>query len=130
MFFCPDQDGTIVTGGKRTLIIKPSPIRQVSDREVRFDVSLNEVEVEGKGGGWLSRRRKRRNSKDSKEDFSDADPLVEVTFKELLKLNLPDWYLVVSGVLASAILGALFPVMSILFSGILEVIIFIRDNDG
>ena len=59
--------------------------------------------------------------KKSEGEVSDEDPLVQVTFRELLRLNKPDWYLVVVGVVSSGLIGALFPVMSILFSNVLEV---------
>ena len=70
-----------------------------------------------------SKKGKKNGRKKSIEEelVSDADPLVSITFKELLKLNLPDWYLVVTGIIATGMLGVLFPLMSILFSGILEV---------
>ena len=45
----------------------------------------------------------------------------EVSFQQLLKLNKPDWVFVVTGVLFSALIGCLFPVISILFSEALRV---------
>ena len=45
----------------------------------------------------------------------------DIPFIKLLKLNLPDWPLVLTGVLMSAVIGALFPLMSILFSEMLRV---------
>ena len=45
----------------------------------------------------------------------------KVPFRELLKLNKPDWYLVLLGIICSAIIGCLFPLMAILFSAVLEV---------
>ena len=45
----------------------------------------------------------------------------EVSFRELVKLNLPDWYLLLMGIICSAIIGALFPILSVLFSEILRV---------
>lgn len=47
--------------------------------------------------------------------------LRRVTFRELLALNKPDWFLVVSGIIVSAIVGALFPLLAILFGEILRV---------
>ena len=44
-----------------------------------------------------------------------------VTFKELLRLNVPDWPFVLVGVLFSGALGTFFPIISILFSNILSV---------
>ena len=41
--------------------------------------------------------------------------------RDLLKLNAPDWPLVTTGVIMSAAVGCLFPLMSILFSEMLEV---------
>ena len=48
-------------------------------------------------------------------------PLLQVKFYEMLKLNLPDWPLILLGITMSAIVGCLFPVQSILFSEMLEV---------
>ena len=45
----------------------------------------------------------------------------KVSFLELLKLNIPDWPLVLTGVIGSAIMGALFPLLAILFGGLLAV---------
>lgn len=44
-----------------------------------------------------------------------------VPFTQLLKLNKPDWLLVLIGVLCSAVIGCLFPLMAILFSEVLRV---------
>ena len=49
------------------------------------------------------------------------EKLPKVPFKELLKLNKPDWHLVLVGVICSAIVGCLFPLMAILFSDVLDV---------
>ena len=70
-----------------------------------------------KKGSWLKRRR----SAEKVETDSDEDPLVEIKFTELLKLNRPDWYLVVPGVIFAGIQGAMFPLMAILFSDVLGV---------
>ena len=100
----------VVTGGTRTLIVQPSS----PDKAVRFDINEDSVKIKDKPhkGSWFRK---------AKTAESDADPLVEVTFTELLKLNIPDWYLVILGVFCSTVLGALFPLMAILFSGLLEV---------
>ena len=45
----------------------------------------------------------------------------EVSFSQLLKLNKPDWVLVLIGVLFSALIGCLFPIVSLLFSEVLRV---------
>ena len=45
----------------------------------------------------------------------------QVKWKELLKLNAPDWHLVTLGIIASATVGCLFPLMSLLFSEMLDV---------
>ena len=44
-----------------------------------------------------------------------------MSFAELLKLNKPDWLLVLVGVIGSAVLGILFPLLAILFSNVLAV---------
>ena len=95
---------------KKKLIVQPSATS--SNKGVRFQDSSTTH-------AWSSSSRKRRKSRDIEE--SDEDPLVQVTFKELLRLNKPDWLLVVVGVVSSGLIGALFPLMSILFSSVLEV---------
>ena len=42
-------------------------------------------------------------------------------FFELIKLNIPDWYFVLIGILMSALNGCIIPLTSILFSEMLEV---------
>ena len=82
------------------------------------------VETEtGKKGAERKSGRKRllRRSRRSPDDDDEVEELDQIKFLELLALNLPDWYLVVLGVLGSALLGALFPLMAVIFSGVLEV---------
>ena len=67
----------------------------------------------------LSPRKRLRLAKHGRKPKEEKLPTL--SFLELLKLNQPDWYLVLIGVIASAIIGALFPVMSILFSEVLRV---------
>ena len=50
-----------------------------------------------------------------------TEEINKLSWKELYKLNLPDWYWVLFGVIGSAILGAFYPLLSILFSEILRV---------
>jgi len=50
-----------------------------------------------------------------------TEDVPQISFLELLKLNIPDWPLVVLGVIGSAIIGVLFPMLAILFSGIIAV---------
>ena len=57
----------------------------------------------------------RRRHKTKKEKVQ------KVPFIQLLKLNKPDWPLVLIGVLCSAVIGCLFPLMAILFSDVLRV---------
>ena len=50
-----------------------------------------------------------------------TEKVQKIPFTQLLKLNKPDWPLVVVGVLCSAVIGCLFPLMAILFSEVLRV---------
>lgn len=50
--------------------------------------------------------------------------LQRVSFTQLLKLNKPDWYLVLTGIVFSAAIGCLFPFAAILFGDFLEVCIY------
>ncbi len=52
---------------------------------------------------------------------TDTQAAREMSFLELLALNKPDWPLVVIGVIMSAIVGVLFPLMAVLFSEVLRV---------
>ena len=106
----------MVAGGKKTIIIQPT--LSSNEKGVTFDPAKDEIKEIPSKKKWLTRR---KSSNKDKEAVSDADPLVEVTFKELLLLNKPDWYLVILGIVASSALGALFPMMAILFSGLLNV---------
>lgn len=56
-----------------------------------------------------------------KKREEEDEALPSVPWLELLKLNLPDWYFAVPGVLAAGGIGALFPVLAVVFSGALEV---------
>ena len=47
--------------------------------------------------------------------------LQRVSFAQLLKLNKPDWYLVLIGVVFSAAIGCLFPLMATFFGDVLGV---------
>ena len=49
------------------------------------------------------------------------EKLPKVPFTQLLKLNKPDWLFVLIGVVCSAVIGCLFPLMAILFSSVLGV---------
>ena len=42
-------------------------------------------------------------------------------FLQLLKLNRPDWHLLLVGIVSSVILGALYPILAVIFSEVLEV---------
>ena len=52
-----------------------------------------------------------------RKDMVDEDEdLPKVSFWELLKLNKEDWYLLLIGITMSALVGSMFPLVSILFS--------------
>ena len=51
----------------------------------------------------------------------EEEGIQKVSFKELIKLNFPDWHFVLVGIFFSAVIGALFPLMAILFSEVLRV---------
>ena len=78
---------------------------------VKFDVEEGE----------FPRRRKSKWGKSKCQRKLEEEGIQEVPFKEFIKLNLPDWHFVLIGIICSAIIGALFPLMSILFSEVLRV---------
>ena len=98
-----------MSGRKRTLLIEPTPSQ--SDKTVHFVEENSEQ----------NKKRNKKLKKKDKDEESDEDPLIQIPFKELMRLNLPDWYLVIPGIIFSAIQGGSFPLMAILFSGILDV---------
>ena len=72
------------------------------------------------------------NSKEKGDENQDSQSIsvsgdlkhkeaTKTSFVELLKLNRPDWYLVLIGVLCSAVIGCIFPVIAIPFSEVLKV---------
>ena len=122
------QDEVVIPTSRGTLIVKPaqsswSPERSAAAKTVQFTVEDELVEVET--GKKQTKRRSsligllRRSRKDSADD--EIEELDQIKFRELLALNLPDWYLVLLGVICAGLLGALFPLMAIIFSGFLEV---------
>ena len=106
----------IVQGTHKKMIVQPSsPEKTSSEKVVQFDVEKGDVEVSNRRrSSWFYRRG--RNKMDDGEE-----PFIEVGTKELFQLNVPDWFLVIPGIVASAIMGVLFPTIAILFSGVLEV---------
>lgn len=81
------------------------------DTEVTPDEEAGEIHHRRSTMTKMLRRRHR----------AKKEKLPKVPFKELLKLNRPDWLFVLMGVICSAIIGCLFPLMAILFSDVLEV---------
>ena len=85
-------------------------------------VRFVEVEDDAEEGGTS-----KRHSRGSwwkllwKKKAAGDEDLPQISFWELLKLNQKDWYLVLVGVVMSAILGCLFPILAILFSDVLRV---------
>ena len=85
-----------------------------------------EYKGEGPGDGGPAQRRKPMDmshfmSKVRFKKEEEDEDLPSVPWLELIKLNLPDWYLVIPGVLAAGAIGALFPCLAVIFSGALEV---------
>ena len=70
-------------------------------------------------GGNSSMELLHHSRKDSADD--EIKELTQTKFLDLLTLNLPDWYLVLLGVICEAIYGALFPFIAVLVSGVFEV---------
>ena len=52
---------------------------------------------------------------------SSVKPVKKVTLFDLLKLNKPEWFPVLIGVIGSGVMGAIFPLMSLVFSQVLAV---------
>ena len=118
----------VVHNSRGTLSNKPDPSTVSAEmfaptKAVQFTPVDELVEAET-GRKWKRRRsslvqllhRSRKNSSDD-----EVEQLEQVKFLELLALNLPDWYLVLLGVICAALLGALFPFMAVVFSGLLDV---------
>lgn len=45
----------------------------------------------------------------------------EVSFRELLQLNRPDWFLVLCGIVLSIVVGTVLPILAFIFSSLLKV---------
>ena len=57
-----------------------------------------------------------------KNKVSQADHVLpSISFMELLRLNKPDWHIVLIGVAASAVMGTIYPIFAPVFSEILRV---------
>lgn len=62
----------------------------------------------------------------SREEADVSQPAIQeqlqrVSFAQLFKLNKPDWYIVLIGIVFSAAMGCMFPVMAIFFGDVLGV---------
>lgn len=58
----------------------------------------------------------------SREEADVSQPPIQrVSFVQLLKLNKPDWYIVLIGIVFSAAMGCMFPVIAIYFGDVLGV---------
>ena len=84
-------------------------------------MTFEEEEVEEEEEEGLSTRKRRSLLSRRQRKRKEKESLPPVSFLELLKLNIPDWYLVLIGIICSALFGCLFPLMSILFSEVLRV---------
>ena len=78
----------------------------------------NSVEIKDSAG---PRKRSSSIAKIIRRKKKKDHNVPKVSFLELLKLNQPDWYIVLVGVIGSAVMGCLFPLMSLIFSDVLRV---------
>lgn len=88
---------------------------QGSEDEEEDDVAQDEEGVE------VHVRRSTLRKMIGRRHRTKKEKVPKVPFTQLLKLNKPDWPLVLIGVLCSAVIGCLFPLMAILFSDVLRV---------
>lgn len=72
-------------------------------------------------GGEVHIRRSTLRKMVGRRHRTKKEKIEKVSFMELIKLNKPDWPFVLIGVICSAVIGCLFPLMAILFSGVLAV---------
>ena len=63
---------------------------------------------------------------DGKED--DEEEISKVSFLDMLKLNIPDWHIIIPGIIGSALIGVLLPCVSILLSEALQVSVVKRKS--
>ena len=80
-----------------------------------------EEEVRDEESGEVHIRRSTLTKMLGRRHRTKKEQLPKVSFMQLLRLNKPDWLLVLIGVICSAIIGCLFPLMAILFSEVLAV---------
>ena len=86
------------------------------EEEVGVAVAISSKKPKG-----LKRFTKNLNKMRGKKNDEDDKLLPPVPVKELIKLNLPDWHLVLVGVIAAGLVGALFPSLAVVLTGALGV---------
>ena len=98
---------------------------QFIPEEELAEVETGEKQEQRKSRFWRLLHQSRRDSGIDKVEVLD-----KIKFHELLALNLPDWYLVLLGVIFAALLGALFPIVALIYSGFLEVGACLTSSDS
>ena len=89
---------------------------QIIPEDELVEVEMGEKQEQGKNSFLGLLHRSRKNSAND-----EVEELDQIKFYELLALNLPDWHLVLLGVICATLLGSLYPFMAIIFSRFLEV---------
>ena len=89
------------------------------------EVKMEEKQEQRKSSFLGLSHRSRRDSADERVEALDKSK-----FHELLALSLPDWYLVLLGVINASILGALFPVTSVIFSRFIAVGVYLTSPNS
>ena len=91
-----------------TIAFEDEPSKPAATKTVAFNPEEDTARLTSNG-----------TSKNAKQ--LDEESLKPIPFKDLIKLNLPDWFLVIPGIICAAGIGIMFPLMAVLFSGFLEV---------
>ena len=128
---CTLQDEIVIPTRRGTLIIKPAQ-SSLSSEKLATTKAMHLIPEDELAEAEMGKKPEQRSSsllelvhKSRRDSASDeVEEIDQIKFHELLALNLPDWYLVLLGVICAALLGALFPLKAIILSGFLVVSLY------
>ncbi len=109
------------------VFIQTSPIKSVGRIRITSEsASVHDFQRQGSVKRQLSSTAKQdgvksqASVKDKDQELWDKD-LPEVSILRVIRLNAPEWWMILLGVIASALSGAVFPVFGLVFGEILLV---------
>ncbi|XP_069110403.1 phosphatidylcholine translocator ABCB4-like isoform X2 [Argopecten irradians] len=128
------RDGDIVEQGTHEQLMQKQGVYQqlVTLQTKKYDAEEDElieeyVVTEKKSSKMLKTQKsvvdaqKLEGVKSDKEADKKEEDLLEPSFKRIMRLNSPEWYLIVIGCIASLLFGGVQPCFAIIFSSIITV---------